>query len=202
MTNTILNYAQGILSHEEFEAELYLHPELWDELQSLMPEDAAEPDCRLWNYFPNRKLLETNHFRVKQSLLVFGFRGVMAHALVSALVRYWDPSIETKSPMEKSEASFLAKAGLDCIGGPEAEAYLRELLEQDAGCSLQVKKQHIREAFHLQPRKRPRWVQEPEWPFRNGKPLCFISQHRDGDLYEYLFSDPDTGEQVTVTQLA
>ena len=66
MTNTILNYAQGKLSHEEFEAELYLHPELWAELQSLMPEDAADPACLLWTYFPNRKLLEDIQFRIRR----------------------------------------------------------------------------------------------------------------------------------------
>lgn len=202
MTDTILNYAQGRLSHEEFEAELYLRPALWEELQSLMPENAAEEDCRLWTLFPNRKLLETNQYRVKQAMLAFGYRGAWVHGMVSALVRYWDPSIEIKTPMEKSPASFLEQAGLDCIGGPEAEDYLRELMERYADCSIQEKKRLVREAFHLQPRKRPRWIQEPEWPFRNGKPLCFMAQRRNGELYEYLFRDPDTGEQVTVTQLA
>ena len=43
MTKTILDYAEGRLSHEEFKAELYLHPELWEELQSLMPLDNKEP---------------------------------------------------------------------------------------------------------------------------------------------------------------
>ena len=202
MTKAILDYTKGLLSHAEFEAELYLHPELWDELQALMPEDASDPDCSFWCLFPNRELLETEHYRVKQTLLAFGWRGGLAHALVSALVRYCDPSVEIREPIDDSDVSFLERSNLDYIGGSEADVFVRELLLRDAGCSDQAKKQHIREAFHLQARKRPKWVQEPEWPFRNGKPLRFVSQRHDGDLFSYIFEDPESGDQLTVTQLA
>ncbi|MBR4192960.1 MAG: hypothetical protein IKQ54_01345 [Oscillospiraceae bacterium] len=202
MTKTILDYAKGLLSHAEFEAELYLHPELWDELQALMPEDASNPSSTFWCLFPNRKLLETERYRVKQALLAFGWRGSLAHALVSALVRYHDPSVEIREAIDESDVSFLERNNLDYIGGPESDGFVRELLSRDTGCSNQVKKQHIREAFHINARKRPRWVQEPEWPFQSGKPLRFVSQRHDGDLFEYLFDNPESGEQLTITQLA
>ena len=202
LTKTILDYAKGLLSHAEFEAELYLHPKLWDELQALMPEDASNPDSAFWHLFPNRKLLETERYRVKQALLAFGWRGSLAHALVSALVRYHDPSVEIREAIDDSDVSFLERNNLDYIGGPEVDVFVRELLLRDTDCSNQLKKQHIREAFHIQGRKRPRWVQEPEWPFQNGKPLWFVFQSHNGDLFEYLFDDPESGEQFTVTQLA
>ena len=143
MTKAILDYTKGLLSHSEFEAELYLHPELWDELQALMPEDASDPDCSFWCLFPNRELLETEHYRVKQALLAFGWRGGLAHALVSALVRYCDPSVEIREPIDDSDVSFLERSNLDYIGGSEADVFVRELLLRDAGCSDQAKKQHI-----------------------------------------------------------
>ena len=167
-----------------------------------MPEDVSNPGSAFWRLFPNRKLLEAEHYRVKQALLVFGWRGGLAHVLVSALVRYRDPSVEIREPIDDSDVSFLERNNLDYIGGPEADTYVRELLLHDAACSNQVKKQHIREAFHIQARKRPRWVQEPVWPFRNGKPLRFVSQRQDGDLFIYLFEDLESGEQLTVTQFA
>ena len=202
MTKTILDYAEGRLSHEEFKAELYLHPELWEELQSLMPLDNKDPACRFRTLFPNMKLLETNQYRVKQTLLAFDYRGSLAHALVSALVQYHDPSAEIRKPPEESGLSFLEKNNLDFIGGPEADRYVRALLLSHADSTAAEKKRAIREAFHIQPRKRPGWVQDPEWPFRNGKPLRFLSQRHSGELYEYVFEDPETGELVTVTQLA
>lgn len=202
MTKTILDYAEGRLSHEEFEAELYLHPELWEELQSLMPPDIKDPACRFRTLFPNIKLLETNQYRVRQTLLAFGYRGSLSHALVGALVRYHNPSAGIRRPPEESGHSFLEKNSLDFIGGQEADQYVQELLLTHADSTAAEKKRAIREAFHIQPRKRPGWVQEPEWPFRGGKPLRFVSQRHSGELYEYVFEDPDTGEPVTVVQLA
>ena len=106
----------------------------------------------------------------------------MAHALVAALVQYHDPSAEIRKPPEESGLSFLEKNNLDFIGGPEADRYVRALLLTHADSTAAEKKRAIREAFHIQPRKRPGWVQDPEWPFRNGKPLRFLSQRHAGEL--------------------
>ena len=50
----------------------------------------------------------------------------------------------------------------------------------------------------------PRWVQDPEWPIVNGKPLVFSHQSKekkdDARVY-YYFYDPDTKEQTVVEQL-
>lgn len=49
----------------------------------------------------------------------------------------------------------------------------------------------------------PRWVQSPEWPIVNGKPLVFSHQEKakGGDIRTYYyFYDPDTQEQTIVEQ--
>lgn len=51
----------------------------------------------------------------------------------------------------------------------------------------------------------PRWIQEAEWPFVNGKPLVFSHQERiKGDDWHvlYYFYDPDTKEQTVVEQFS
>jgi len=51
--------------------------------------------------------------------------------------------------------------------------------------------------------KPPRWIQDPEWPIVNGKPLVFKSQTRerkDDERVWYTFYDPTTGEETTVSQ--
>lgn len=49
----------------------------------------------------------------------------------------------------------------------------------------------------------PRWVQSPEWPIVNGKPLVFSHQERakGGDIRTYYyFYDEDTKEETVIEQ--
>lgn len=50
----------------------------------------------------------------------------------------------------------------------------------------------------------PRWVQAPEWPIVNGKPLVFSHQSKgkkDDERVYYYFYDPDTKEETIVMQM-
>ena len=50
----------------------------------------------------------------------------------------------------------------------------------------------------------PRWVQSPEWPIVNGKPLVFSHQSKekkDDERVFYYFYDPDTKEETVVEQM-
>lgn len=58
----------------------------------------------------------------------------------------------------------------------------------------------IKEAFHIEGRHYPHWVQEAEWPFCDGKPLRFVGQKTDGELVTYTFVDDATGEVKTIEQ--
>lgn len=49
----------------------------------------------------------------------------------------------------------------------------------------------------------PRWIQDPEWPIKNDKPLVFKKQSKEKKEDErvyYYFYDPETGETETVIQ--
>ena len=51
--------------------------------------------------------------------------------------------------------------------------------------------------------KPPRWIQDPEWPIVNGKPLVFKSQTRltiNDERVFYTFYDPDTLEETVIMQ--
>lgn len=51
----------------------------------------------------------------------------------------------------------------------------------------------------------PRWIQSPEWPIVNGKPLVFSHQEKakGGDIRTYYyFYDEDTKEQTVVEQFS
>lgn len=109
--------------------------------------------------------------------------------------------------------SFMLEACPEYIGGPEADALLEALLEElpkDLNKTKKVKlyKEQVKELFHIEQNKYPRWVQEAEWPLgQNGMPMRFVSQKRKkGKAYdtmlftEFLFEDVETGEQRVVEQ--
>ena len=108
---------------------------------------------------------------------------------------------------------FMLDACPEYIGGPEAEMLLEKLLNdlpKELSKSKQIKhfKDQIRELFHIEKNKYPRWIQGADWPISpSGKPMRFVEQKRKkGKEYEtmlytlYVFEDVDTGEQRTIEQ--
>ena len=67
---------------------------------------------------------------------------------------------------------------------------------------IQWGKSKIKELFRYD-KTYPHWIQSPEWPIVNGKPLVFSHQKKAGKddaRTFYYFYDPDTGEETVVTQ--
>ena len=58
----------------------------------------------------------------------------------------------------------------------------------------------VKAAFHVVDRKRPRWIQGPEWPMGTDSPMMFIEQKRHGEEVRYMFQDVTTGEKRVVIQ--
>ena len=64
-------------------------------------------------------------------------------------------------------------------------------------------KARIKELFKYD-KTYPRWIQDPEWPIVNGKPLVFSHQKKAGKNDErvyYYFYDPDTKKETVITQM-
>lgn len=67
---------------------------------------------------------------------------------------------------------------------------------------IQWGKNQLKELFQYD-KTYPRWIQDPEWPIVDGKPLVFDHQERAGKDDErtyYYFYDPETGSQTIITQ--
>ena len=49
--------------------------------------------------------------------------------------------------------------------------------------------------------KKPNWLNDPVWPFKDGKPLVFSHQETVPDGYiKYFFYDKTTGEETIIEQ--
>lgn len=198
--NELIGYAEGKISHEEFENDLSIHPEIWNEMQKLVPADISNEDCAFRKMFGNVQGLETNNYSVKSFLLAFSYNPLTAYGLISALVKYNYPSIECHEPRNETAADLLEKLNLDYIGGLEIDDVLRTIISKEPS-RIRLKKR-LKQVFPCRNNKHPNWVQEPEWPMGSSSPMRFVSQSHEGDLFKYVFEDLDTGELRTVTQLA
>lgn len=100
--------------------------------------------------------------------------------------------------------------GIDPLGSIESEDYFLQLLRTapDAPSALPAYLRGAIERDFLVIEAYPRWLQGAEWPFRAGRPLCFVGQldaavKRDGCLRRtafYVFWNPQTGESETIQQ--
>jgi hypothetical protein len=93
---------------------------------------------------------------------------------------------------------------------PPLEFMTEKILLLDSDLSDTQKKKLIKERlkeYFKYVDKPPKWIQNPDWPIRDGKPLIFVGQlsidapelfHDKGAAY--LFYDPANGEFETVAQ--
>lgn len=205
----ILDFVQGKMTYDEFEAAYSLSPEIWTHIENMLtPEIMNDPSSPFWTR-SNRSTLESNGFCVRSAALAFGFDSqfgrVRAHSLISDLVEFTYPDIPRKDPPEHSPESLLEKLGLDYLGGAETDDLIRNTLYQkqdfpSAKERNRALKQELRQLFHIAPRKVPKWAQSPEWPMGEHSPMAFVGQKLDGELVTYIFRDLDTGESRIVEQ--
>jgi len=202
-----LDFAAGKYSFAEFEALFNLHPEIWDRVQELLTQEMiADPAHPVWDR-SMRMRLESNSFAVRAACLSFGY-GQMGQGvtweIISRLVRFHFPDAKIREPVEESVGDLMGRLGLD-LGGPEVDDLIRQIVDEyrdvrPAKERNKLLKQKLKEAFHLKPRKKPDWAQEPEWPMGERSPMEFVSKEQEGDLVRYLFRDVDTGAERIVEQ--
>ena len=205
----ILDFVQGRMTYDEFEAEYSLSPEVWTRIQDMLtPEMMNDPICPFWTR-SNRSALEPNGFSVRAAALAFGFDThfgrVHAHSLISDLVEFTYPDIHRKSPPEQDPESLLDKLGFHYLGGAETDGVIRDILYSaaeypNAKERNKALKQALREAFHLVPRKVPHWAQSPEWPMGANSPMAFVSEKQEGERMQFTFRDVNNDTTVIVEQ--
>jgi hypothetical protein len=209
LENTVIDFVRGKLTFDEFGLYMDENPHMWADIQELLTEEMkADRNCPIWNT-RNYQVLFANNFNVKASALSFGYESDfgrnLVHMLISDLVVYRYPEIKRKYPISVAPADFVDSAGMCYVEGPETDALIRRLVteipeELTKKKKIKLLKETLREAFHLVPRKVPRWVQEPEWPMGKNSPMAFVEQNKDGELVQFVFRDVDTGETKIVEQ--
>ena len=94
------------------------------------------------------------------------------------------------------------------VGGREVELTgilekLYEALPEDLSKTKKGKlfRERLKETFHLEGKKRPYWLQSPEWPLGQGEiPMRYVTSRGNMDRKIYVFEDIKTGEIREVVQ--
>lgn len=103
---------------------------------------------------------------------------------------------------------LLLSACPDCVDGPEVWAcgiLERLVAELPEGLRrpqrVKLLKERIAQAFHLAPKaKRPHWLQNPDWPVHEGRPMRFLrtEKRHGGEVLLHHFMDDETGTERIV----
>lgn len=200
----VFDFLEGRVSYQEFIDQLYSDDTIFDWFQSMVTEDMLT-DSSFWC----KNSLDRNNGVFKpciDSRLGWGvitmvdIYDFIYHFLLRTLP---DRKIVPTDYYSKLADVHLAAVG-ECYGGPEVEDMINDIimgLPEDLSKTKKVKlaKEKLRELF---PGKRPFWIEGPEWPVCNGKPMVYVSKKVTGDLFQYKFEDPETGEQRIVEQFA
>ena len=99
---------------------------------------------------------------------------------------------------------------IDPLSSAESENYFYGLLSNYQGKKEELRSylsEQIKQDFKYL-KDMPEWLQESDWKFHNGKPMCFVGQmevkvNKDGYMHIlmfYVFWDMDTGITETIIQ--
>lgn len=187
---------------------------LWEEAIPLTP-DPSDPytprfERRKVPYDVRRALAFLDGEQGNPRRGSLGYR-LNLHAEMTRLMRHAFPATPLSPTNKPAELFDLAMDGVpEYVGGSEVDALGiidRIVSEVDESWSRAKKvkyiRERVREIFHLDKGKYPRWIQEPEWPVMNGRPMQYVGTEtvRKGEWLRHRFVDPVTGEERTVDDM-
>jgi len=214
--NIVVNYVEGRMSFEEFDAVLCENEGFVEWFEHMVPANwkchtraAKEND-----FIPEELPFTVHQMRIEES---YGHAigslpyQVNMHSMMKSFLQEVFPNIEIHPCFPNEEMYYLTlDACPDYIDGTEIsqEKVIENIVRECDGSWSRTKKvkyikDRIKEVFHIEGRKHPQWVQNPEWPMMNGKPMKFVKTtvKVKYEWYQHHFIDPETGEEHVVDDM-
>lgn len=207
----------GNIDMEQFLKKLQDDPELQEYIRRLVPEEAKEdPSHVFWKSvsYPSVKRDHFDYyrfiFRMANSDLwashpdIRIWKYLNIFSLLKKAYLYYYPDIVCTRRYEDVFDVYLDAVG-DCFEGPEVCALVEQIILDAMQLSAKTKRVKqartvLRDVFHIEGSKRPRWIQGPEWPIGSRSPMQFTGQKKAGETVDYTFQDVDTGDIRTIRQ--
>ncbi len=210
MQAAIEQVLSGSMRMEKFLETLQHDDGLKSDLCNIIPADARDnPSHPLWSkisydtvrghgYDFNKHLAWLCKSKNK-----FG-RDLDLFAALKIVYLYHHPNFFCTNQYHEAFALYL-DAIQNCFDGPEVSQLVTEIIENSM--QLRTKAQRVANAkaavkqqFHVTDRKRPNWVQGPEWPMGIHSPMAFVSMKRSCEAAIFVFTDIDTSDTRAIIQ--
>ena len=210
MDGRILQFLEGTIRVESFINDLKQDVALQEEIRQLIPREAiGDPSCPLWKTYSYTALDRVNFDFLAHLLYICRLDGTIADNLnlfgsLKRIVAYQYPSTRFTS-LYKDQFDIYLGAIQGCFEGPEVESLIERIVEKALHQNTKQKrieeaKRLITEYFHVNGRKKPRWIQGGEWPMGRNSPMLFVGARRIKDGKEYCFMDLDTNVRKEIIQ--
>lgn len=212
----VVDYVEGRMSFEEFDAILCENEGFVQWFERMIPADwkchtlATEEN----NYTPEILPFSIHQMRIQEAYgLGIGSLGhqVNIHSTMKLFMQEVFPEIEIHPLFPNEEIYKLSLSACpDYIDGTEIrqnkviENIVNEC-DKNWPRTRKIKhiKERIKEVFHIDGRKHPQWIQQPEWPMSNARPMKFVKTTAKVkyEWYQHHFVDVDTGEERIVDDM-
>lgn len=202
----VYDFLEGRCDYQSFKDHLYCNDDVFNWLQSLYCEDMLKDKTfrcanALWRADGNVKVAIKN---LECGIGVYN-KNDMYNFIYWFLSYVFPEKCVQKIDFYEKLARLYTDSVPDCFGGPEVDSLISDIIESAPDSLSKTQrvrfvKSKLNEMFPW--KKRPFWVEMPEWPTCNGKPMEYISKKVEGDLFLYLFRDSETGEERIIKQFA
>ena len=198
----IIDYVEGKIDVSEFRKEFFNNPSVKQLLKSkIYIEGYKWCDYNIYDYIIRQiKPLNNNWNNIYSRYVIWG-------QLVEFL-KYFKVPYNTAYDKYRQDYLYLLKIQPSWLDITDDQGLFDKILaerpkELSGTKQTEWGKAVLRKMFRYD-KTYPRWVQDPEWPIVNGKPLVFShqSKEKNGDerVY-YYFYDPETKKETVITQI-
>lgn len=201
----------GSMEMQAFMALIRRTPALQEALQQFIPPSAiCDPSHAFWNKLKRfGTWKDVTAMQILEDDYRLGFGNSFAedlntHSTLSHIYCYWFPQTPLTTIYVERERLFLSAVG-EYFEGPEVTpvlcAIITEALQEKTKTAQKKKaRELIVQAFHVEGRNRPYWIQGADWPMGAKSPMKYLSRTRRGDKVTYLFQDVDTLQMREIVQ--
>jgi len=206
----LIDFMSGKISAPAFMLEAKTNKELQNAINSLIPDEAKyNPSHELWHDFSYSALLPYDfilYSYIKATKKISNELGECLNIFgnIERFYTYSYPDAYISDYYEKSYNLLLDVAG-EAFEGKDVDSIVESIVKSVLSCKTKKEriskaKQMLKETFHVEDNKKPRWIQGGEWPMGVNSPMKYIGRKKIEDGAVFIFQDVDSGEKKEVVQ--
>ena len=179
-------------------------------IRELIPEEMKNnPDHAIWKNYCY-EAMKNNDFDILKVIATYPKRNnvirdsVNVFGIFEAIYCFLHPEIKCTTKYYDEHSLYLSAIG-DSFEGEEVTEYIERIVKKNINITpkskrLKETKEQIKQLFHVTDNKRPRWIQNAEWPAGKNSPMKYLYRKSISDGSEYYFEDVDTGAVRKIVQ--